>query len=153
MRSEGTSAGAGVRRALAEGLCGFGGRLSPAPDTAAQAAALAATQHDERLARRIERFAAVPDAAFVWTRDEEHVLWLGRVAGPWRYDGRPEAIAADLVHVRPCAWLEAPIPEHAAPPAVLATFARGGRNWQQTHDTQVSAQSLRFWSDRRDTGS
>lgn len=134
-----------MQRGLAEGLCGFGGQVEPSPEFLRQAAERAASQHDERLARRIERFAAVPDGALVWTRDEAAFLWLGRISGPWRYDDRPGALAADLVHVRPCAWREVPVPHHLAPSAVLATFERGGRNWQQIHDPLVSEQSLRLW--------
>lgn len=53
--------GAAVERALAERVVGMGGALDPAPRTVAEAATLAAEQHDERLAARIERFADAPD--------------------------------------------------------------------------------------------
>ncbi|GAA1420113.1 GAF domain-containing protein [Agrococcus citreus] len=136
--------GAAVERALREGLCGFGGVLPRVPTDPSEAAASAAA-FDERLARRIERFADAPEGAFVWTRDEGGFLWLGRIGGPWRYDDRADARAVDLVHVRDCAWLDTPTALQDVPPAVLATFARGGLNWQQTHDAHVSAQSARVW--------
>lgn len=139
-------AGAAVERAFAQGLVGMGGTLDPAPRSVAEAATLAAEQHDERLAARIERFADAPDGAFVWTRDDDGLAWLGRLAGPWRYDASPDASAADLVHVRPCEWLGAPIADAAVPPAVKATFARGGLNWQRTHDTAVASLSAAIWA-------
>lgn len=142
------AAGAGVERALAEGLVGLGGVLEPAPRSVAEAAALAAEQHDERLAARIERFADAPDGAFVWTRDVEGLSWLGRLAGSWRYDASAGAAAADLVHVRPCDWLAEPVADRDVPPAVRATFARGGLNWQRTHDGAVSRLSAEVWERR-----
>ncbi|QYM65423.1 hypothetical protein [Microbacterium sp. Se5.02b] len=104
-------------------------------------------RHGERLARRLERFAAAPDGAFVWTRDAEGLLWLGRLAGAWRYDPSAAAQAVDLVHVRPCAWGEAPIDASEVPAAVRATFARGGRNWQRVHDSEVSTRSAALWKE------
>ena len=116
-----------VDRAHALGLCGFGG------------------DHDAvRLARRIERFAEVADGSFVWTRDADGLYWLGRVGGPYSYDAGGESV--DLVHVRPCRWLTTPVVESQAPPAVVATFGRGGRNFQQTHGADVGEQSLRLWN-------
>jgi len=115
-------------RALSSGLVGFG-----------------QTGDDSRSARRVERFADVPDGAFVWTRDPDGLYWLGRIAGPYRYDDR--GADADLVHVRPCRWLDRPLPEHHVPAAVVATFARGGRNFQQTHDPDVGEQTQRLWDE------
>ena len=123
--------GATIERALKTGLCGFGG----VPEAVA----------DERLARRIERFRRVENGCFVWTRDPDGLYWLGRVAGPYFYDADERAAAVDLVHVRECDWLPTPLPEHAVPAAVIATFRRGGRNFQQTHDASVGAESLRLW--------
>jgi hypothetical protein len=139
------AAGVAVERALARGIVGLGGILEPAPRSLREATLLAAQQHDERLAARIERFADAPDGAFVWTRDDDGLAWLGRLAGPWRYDASPDASAADLVHVRPCEWLGAPVADADVPPAVRATFARGGLNWQRTHDADVSRLSAELW--------
>ncbi|MGV0644573.1 GAF domain-containing protein [Mycolicibacterium sp. XJ879] len=125
-RNDDFDAAAAVERALALGLVGFG-----------EAGA------DERLQRRVDRFADVADGAFVWTRDADGLYWLGRIDGPYFYDG--DGAAVDLVHVRPCRWLSRPLPESAVPAAVVATFARGGRNFQQTHDRDVGAQSQHAW--------
>lgn len=125
-RSDDFDAAAAVERALASGLVGFG-----------EAGA------DERLQRRVDRFADVEDGAFVWTRDADGLYWLGRVDGPYFYDR--DGATVDLVHVRPCRWLARPLPEPAVPAAVVATFARGGRNFQQTHDRDVGAQTQRAW--------
>jgi hypothetical protein len=127
--------GAAVERALAKGLCGFGG--PPESDA------------DERLTRRIGRFRDVDNGSFVWTRDVDGLYWLGRIEGPYFYDNDAAAAAVDLVHVRECRWLTAPFDESAVPPAVVATFGRGGRNFQQTHDPAVGEQTQRLWDYRR----
>jgi hypothetical protein len=137
---------AALDRALSLRRCGFGGVLSPAPTGLAAAVALAAEQYDERLARRIERFAAVEAGAFVWSRDGAGMFWLGRIAGGYYYDGGGAAV--DLVHVRDCHWLECALAESAVPAAVVATFGRGGRNFQRTHATGVGAQTQRIWDGR-----
>ena len=133
--------GTGVERALRAGVCGLDGRLSAAPGTLEGALAAAAEEHGERLARRIGRFAEAPEGAFVWTRDADGAYWLGRIAGPWRYDDSAEAEAADLVHVRDCRWRADPIAEQNVPAAVLATFARGGRNWQRVRSREALEQT------------
>jgi len=102
---------------------------------------------DERLTRRIARFEAVDNGSFVWTRDESGLYWLGRIEGPYRYE--PDGAAVGLVHVRPCRWMAEPLLEPDVPAAVLATFRRGGRNFQQTHDPDVGAQSRRQWERQR----
>lgn len=101
-----------VDRALALGVVGLG------------------AVRDERGERRLERFAAVPDGAEVWTRDDAGFFVRGVVTGPLRYDDSPAAHEADLVHVRDCTWDE-PRPEHLVPAAVAATYRRGGRNFQR----------------------
>jgi hypothetical protein len=113
-------------RAFALALCGFGG-----------------DDDRERLARRVERFAAVHDGSFVWTRDGDGLYWLGRLRGPYFYDADGEAV--DFVHVRPCQWCDAPVIESRTPPAVVATFGRGGRNFQQIHDARVGEESFELW--------
>jgi hypothetical protein len=138
---------AAVGRALEHQVVGVGGRLESVPGSLAEAVTAVAHLHGERLARRLDRFASAPDGAFVWTRDSAGSLWLGRMAGAWRFDSSPEAQAVDLVHVRPCRWLDAPVPDRLVPPAVHATFSRGGRNWQQTHDEDASKISAILWDD------
>ena len=113
-------------RALSMGLCGFGGDRDP-----------------ERLARRVERFASAADGAFVWTRDTDGRYRLGRLSGPYVYDADGEGV--DLVHVRPCRWRTTPVEESQAPPAVVATYRRGGRNFQRTHGEGVGEASQRIW--------
>ena len=139
---------AAVARAFAQGVVGVGGRLSAPPGSLRDAVIAVAGEHDERVARRLRRFASAPEGSWVWTRDSEDSYWLGQLTGPWRYDSSREAHEVDLVHVRPCHWLDAPVPERIVPPAVQATFARGGRNWQQTHDADASRISANIWADR-----
>ncbi|KMO76951.1 hypothetical protein [Mycolicibacterium chlorophenolicum] len=114
---------AGVKRGLREGLCGFGRFDVPE--------------------RRVSRFADAADGSFVWTRDGDGLFWLGRLTGPYVYDADGEDV--DLVHVRPCRWRDVPLVENRCPAAVLATFARGGRNFQQIHDAAVGVESARLW--------
>lgn len=120
---------AGVERALRHALCGIGGRLAPPPSDLPEAVAITERTYGERQARRLHRFAAVPVGAFVWTQDEDGAVQCGRLSGPWSYDASPEAYAVDLVHVRPCSW--EPMDDELVPPAVQATFRRGGRNFQR----------------------
>jgi hypothetical protein len=134
-RSDDVDLRATIERARRLGLCGFGQRVRDRGEA-------------QRLDRRIARFAEIDDGSFVWTRDADGFYWLGRIEGPYFYDDDAAAAAVDLVHVRPCRWLSAPMLESDAPPAVVATFGRGGRNFQQTHDSAVGAQTARLWEDR-----
>ncbi|HKV18062.1 MAG TPA: GAF domain-containing protein [Mycobacterium sp.] len=128
-RSDDVDVAATIERARALGLCGFGERGVPG----------------DRLARRIERFRDVDRGSFVWTRDPDGLYWLGRITGSYFHDTDEDAAAVDLVHVRECRWLATPLMERDVPAAVVATFSRGGRNFQQTHDANVGAESLRIW--------
>ncbi|WP_062076602.1 hypothetical protein [Demequina globuliformis] len=136
---------AGVHRALDQGLCGMGGALATPPESADGAVARLDTEYGERVARRVLRFAGASDGSWVWTRDEDEAYWVGRLAGPWRYDGSPAALAADLVHVRACTWGSRPLGGRDVPAAVLATFARGGLNWQRIRASDVSEATARAW--------
>ncbi|MDX2356628.1 GAF domain-containing protein [Dietzia sp. PP-33] len=145
-RDDDVADGAGVERSLRHGLCGIGGRLASAPSSLAEAIDAAVAQHDDRLARRLERFAEVPDGAYVWTRDVDGHFWLGRLGGPWRYDDSEEARSVDLVHVRDCRWRPEPTDRSLVPAAVRATFARGGRNWQRIRSEVGADETAELWS-------
>jgi hypothetical protein len=131
-RRDDVDLGATIQRALTRGLVGFGEGAN-----------------DVRFARRVERFAEVGPGSFVWTRDPDGLYWLGRIIGPYVYDVDDAAAAVDLVHVRECDWLATPLLEPEVPAAVTATFGRGGRNFQQTHDPSVGAESQRIWERAR----
>lgn len=118
-------------RATTLGLVGMGGRLSRVPRSLSETLALLAEEHDERVARRVERFAAVPEGSQVWTRDPDGRYRRGHLHGPLRYDADPAAVAADLVHVRDADWEAESVDEHLVPTPVVATYARGGRNFQR----------------------
>ncbi len=137
--------GAAVERALRSDLVGLGGALSYAPLNIADALITLRREHDERLAARVERFATAAEGSLVWTRDGDGFYWLGCVRGRWVYDDSSGAAAIDLVHVRPCQWVGAPIPDQAVPAGVLATFSRGGKNWQGIHAAGVFSESMRLW--------
>ena len=124
-----------IERALRLGLCGFG-------------EAVRTPTEQDRLLRRVTRFADVEDGAFVWTRDPDGHYWLGRIAGPYFFDDDSAAARVDLVHVRRCEWIDEPLTEPRVPAAVVATFGRGGRNFQQTHDPSVGRQTERIWQER-----
>lgn len=129
-RRDGVDPALAVARALERGLVGMGGVLPSVPKTLAVALSELSV-HDERLARRVERFAQVDDGAAVWTRDQDGRYWRGIIIGPWRYDGSAAAADADLVHVRDARWDAEGLEEHRAPSAVVASFSRGGRNFQR----------------------
>lgn len=150
-RDPGVADGAAVDRALTFGICGMGGRLEPPPESLTEALVGMDAAYGERAASRLERFAEAAEGFFVWTRDAQGFLWLGRAGGGWRYDAAAEAIAVDLVHVRSCDWLADPVPDDRAPAPVLATFARGGRNWQRIRARDALPLSARIWRDRRGT--
>lgn len=116
--------GVGAEHGLAHGLAGIG-------------------DADEA---RIGRFAAVPDGAFVWTRDTDGMYWLGRLAGPLRAADPAARDAAGLTHVRAVDWLDRPFGEHDVPGGVAATFARGGRNFQRTHGDAVERRTAELWA-------
>lgn len=134
-RSATVDPGATIARARQLGLCGFG-QLVPTP------------REWDRLVRRVARFADVEEGSFVWTRDPDGHYWLGRIAGPYFFDEHDDAAGVDLVHVRPCDWRGAPMREPDVPAAVAATFARGGRNFQQTHHPSVSQETQQIWEKR-----
>jgi hypothetical protein len=134
-RSDAIDLRATIARARGLGLCGFGQLVRD-------------RREEARLARRVARFVTLADGSFVWTRDAEGLYWLGRIEGPYLFDGEPAAAAVDLVHVRPCRWLAEPVLECDVPAAVVATFGRGGRNFQQTHDSAVGPQTARIWKER-----
>jgi hypothetical protein len=121
-----------IDRARRLGLCGFG-----------QYASRPAEQ--ERLERRVTRFAGADEGSFVWTRDTSGWFWLGRISGPYFYDADEAAAAVDLVHVRPCEWLSVLMPEQDVPAAVVATFGRGGRNFQEIHHRSIGEDTQRIW--------
>lgn len=146
-RDDTVDVGAAVERALELGLCGVGGRLPSAPVSLVDALIGTDEHYGERTARRLERFAGADDGAFVWTREADGALRLGRLRGPWVYDDDPAAAEVDLVHVRACVWASDPIPDAQAPPPVLATFARGGRNWQRIRAEDALPLSARLWDE------
>ncbi len=95
-------------------------------------------------ARRIARLAALPEGAFVWTRDRDGAYWLGRVA-----DGASRAAggnAAGLTHARPARWAPRPVGDDDVPAAVAASFARGGRNLQRIRDASAAPATAAYWA-------
>ena len=77
----------------------------------------------------------------------ENSYFLGRIAGPWRYDDSPAAHEVGIHHVRPALWLDRSFGEHDVPAAVAATFARGGRNLQRIHGEAVERQTAELWQE------
>lgn len=123
--------GAGADWGVDVGLVGIGDALPAIPASLDDAVAAAAREHGARAGRMLERFAAVPGGAVVWTRTSEGTFRRGVVIGPWRYEaGSPVGV----VHVRPCAWSDEAAGRDAVPAAVAAAFARGGRNFQRIRD-------------------
>lgn len=120
-------AGTGAEYGLARGVVGIGpGR-------------------GEKATRMLHRFATVPAGVFVWTRDRAGKYHLGRVIGEMREDRSRAALAVGIVHVRATAWLAHAFEEADVPPAVARTFARGGRNFQRTHDRKAEEMTAELW--------
>ena len=117
-----------VAWALDQGVCGVGGRLDAAPRDLQHAVIEVERTWEARTAARLRRFAELARGSEVWTRDGEGLFHRGELEGPWRYDPRSAAYDVDLTHVRACWWGSGPVDP---PPAVLASFGRGGRNFQR----------------------
>ncbi len=98
---------------------------------------------DERAERRLDRFIAAPEGSFVWTRDGDRNSYVGRITGPWRHDA--DGAEVDLVNVRDTDWISVPVDPALVPAAVAQTFARGGRNFQQIHPSNVEAETADLW--------
>ena len=137
--------GAGAAFGLEQGLVGTGDALDTAPGTIDEAIAAAGATHGSKAARMLERFAELPVGAFVWTQGPDGDYRLGRVTGPWRYDDSPAARAVGIHHVRPVKWLDRPVGDREVPAAVAQTFARGGRNFQRTHDREAERETAALW--------
>ena len=73
----------------------------------------------------------------MWTRDRAWDYHLGRIAGAVREDRLPAASAVGIGYVRDTEWLNRGFKETEVPPAVARTFARGGRNFQRTNDSEA----------------
>lgn len=144
-RRDDVPVGLSVSHALAHGVVGMGGVLGDPSTDAKEAVEATRRTHGDGLARRLERFMQVHPGAYVWTRSAAFSFHVGRVGGPWRYDSSDAAVALDLVNVRPCNWLAEPVDSVLVPRAVLATFARAGRNFQQIHTHGVEADTARAW--------
>jgi hypothetical protein len=120
-------AGAGAEHGVAHGLVGIGEARG---DTGGRA---------------LHRFAELPEGVFVWTRETDGAYRLGRISGPLRRDDSAAARAVGLAHVRATTWLERRFAEDEVPGAVAATFARGGRNLQRTHDVAAERRTAALW--------
>ena len=137
--------GAGAKHGIERGLVGTGDALDHTPATIGQVLAAASAAHGDKAARMLQRFADLPDGTFVWTRTGPGAYHLGRIAGLWRYDDSPAARSVGIHHVRPTRWLDRPFGEEEVPAAVAATFARGGRNFQRTHDADAERLTDELW--------
>ena len=137
-RSDAVDHAAAVAWALAHGVVAVGRQ----PGDAASEADV------ERVRAREDRFCDVADGAFMWTWEIDQGPRLGRVAGPCRTADDDRAAALDLAVLRPCTWIDGPLDPREVPPAVLATFERGGRNFQRVRSPAVEAQTLGTWRAR-----
>jgi hypothetical protein len=145
-RDRDVAPGVAAERCVEAGLVGIGDALRALPASLEDAVTAAAAEHGPKAGALLRRFTDVPDGAFVWTRESGGVYRLGRISGPWRYDDSAAARADGVCHVRPADWLEQVFDEGDTPAAVLATFARGGRNFQRTHDAPAERQTAERWA-------
>jgi hypothetical protein len=139
-------ADAGAAFGLEHGLVGTGDALDRPPATLDEAVEAARDSYGDKAARMLRRFAELPDGAFVWTQ-ADGFFHLGRISGPWRYEDSEAAHEVGIHHVRPATWLERPFGDDELPAAVAATFARGGRNLQRTHDAHAERRTAELWAE------
>ncbi len=138
-------AGVGADHAVQRGLVGIGDALPAVPESLDDAIDAASETHGAKAGRMLERFADLPDGTLVWTRTSDGMFHLGRLAGRWRYDDSPAARGVGIHHVRPARWLEPLFAAHEVPAAVVATFARNGRNLQRIHDAHAEQRTAAIW--------
>ena len=135
---------AGAAFGLEHGVVGIGERLDEPPGSLEEAIQATRAQHGDKAARMLRAFAELPHGTLVWTR-ADGFFHLGRISGPWRYDDSSEALKTGIHNVRAATWLSRPFGEDEVPPAVSATFARGGRNLQRTHDSAAERRTADLW--------
>jgi hypothetical protein len=138
-------AGAGTAHGLECGLVGIGDALANAPETLAEAIEAAAVEHGVKAGRMLHRFAHLPAGTLVWTRGPDGAFHLGRIRGAWRYDDGSGARAVGIHHTRPTQWLDRSFRAGGVPSAVVAAFARGGRNLQRVDDEPAERRSVELW--------
>ncbi len=144
-RDRESAPGAGADFGLANDVVGTGDALPSPPATLEEAVTAAIAAHGDKAGRMLRHFADLPDGTFVWTWASDGGYRLGRIAGPWRYDDSAAARAVGIHHVRPATWIDRPFGDDELPAAVAATFARGGRNLQRTHDERAERQTGELW--------
>jgi hypothetical protein len=138
-------AGAGAEFGVARGVVGTGDAVDPVPRTLSEAVLAVHAAHGDKAARMLTRFAALPDCTLVWTRLSDDSYRLGCISGPWHYDASAEADEVGVHHVRPAIWRTRRFDGDQVPAAVAYTFARGGRNFQRTHDRAAEQETAALW--------
>lgn len=131
MRTPRVDDGSAAEWALAAGVVGLDGAVRSPADHIDDTLAMVDLELDERTARRIRRFMLAPSGSLVWTRDRSGGLHLGRLGGGQCYARDDGALRLGLPHQRDCEWAAGPVPVTLVPSAVIETFGRGGRNWQE----------------------
>ncbi len=99
----------------------------------------------------VRKFGDVRAGVFVWTRDCAGAYRLGRITGPLREDRSRAGRTVGIRYVRTTDWLQDAVAADNVPLAVVKTFARGGRNFQRTHDVEAERQTAELWASRRNT--
>lgn len=142
----------GAAHGVKEGLVGTGDILDPEPEDLDEALELTAAAYGPKAVRMLERFAALPEGTLVWTRTGEDEFRLGSIEGRWRWDGSTAARAVGIHNVRTTRWLDRAFGEDETPRAVVATFERGGKNFQRTNDAEAEQASSRLWRKHENHG-
>lgn len=60
---------------------------------------------------------------FVWTRDLSGAFWVGRIAGPYRYENSAQAKAVDTHQVRDVEWGSRALNDLEVPGAIIRAFS------------------------------
>jgi hypothetical protein len=135
----------GARFGVERGVVGIGEPLEVDPVEIEEAAEITAVTYGPKAARMLRRFASLPEQTLVWTRTDDDAYRLGRIAGSWRWDGSTAARAVGIHNVRDTQWMPRTFSGDEVPAAVVATFDRGGRNLQRTHDHEAERRSEELW--------
>lgn len=142
MRTLRADDGTAAEWAIAAGVVGLDGAIQAQVDSLDDVLAAVDLELDERTARRIRRFTVTPAGSLVWTRDRRGGLHLGRLGDGQRYARDDVALRLGLPHQRDCEWAAGPVPVELVPAAVVETFNRGGRNWQENRSDGGASQIL-----------
>ena len=135
------------RFCIDNGILGFGWpvQIRPIP-TADEYRGAASRQYplDNGWKKAFNALQNMSEGDLCWTRDLKGTYYLGRVTGAWSYVTTDDHVRADIVNVRPCAWISVgPVDE--VPGKVVASF-RPAATLQRIDDSTVQLYSAYLYN-------